>query len=276
MVKPYCYYNGEVKLVAKVGLPLNDLGILRGYGVFDFLRTYNGKPFHLKEHFARFKNSAKLFNLSVPITEKEVAAIIWSLQKKNKMPEASIRLVLTGGLSLNGLSLSKTPSFFMLMEDVYEFPDSVFTKGAKLITFDYERLIPQSKNLNYITAVKLQKAKQKAKAVEILYTNDGYISEAATSNIFLVKDGVLVTTKEGILLGVTRNLVIKLARKIMKVEERPIKLSELLKADECFITATNKKITPIVKINARTISTGKPGEYTKELLSEFNELIRTY
>lgn len=276
MVKPYCYYDGKVQLVTKVGLPLNDLGILRGYGVFDFLRTYNSKPFHLKEHFARFKNSARLFDLKVPITEKECAAIIWSLRKKNKMTDASIRLVLTGGSSANGISLPQRPSFFILMEDLYEFPDSVFTKGAKIITFDYERLIPESKNINYITAVKLQKEKNKAKAVEILYTKDGYISEAATSNIFMVMGDTLVTTKEGILSGVTRNLVIKLARKDMKIEERPIKLSELLKADECFITATNKKITPIVKIDTHTIATGRPGEHTKKLLADFNKLIKNY
>ena len=276
MVKPYCYYNGTIQPTVKVGLPLNDLGILRGYGVFDFLRTYNGKPFHLKDHFARFKNSARLFDLKVPITEKECAAIIWSLMKKNKMEEASVRLVLTGGSSENGILLSKIPSFFILMEDLYEFPTTVFQKGGKLITYEHDRLIPESKNLNYISAVKLQAKKKQAGALEILYVSNDYISEASTSNIFMVKNGVLVTTKEGILAGITRKIVLALAKKNMPVEERPIRLTELLKADECFITATNKKITPIVKIDTAIIGNGRPGEYTKKLLSEFDTLIAKY
>ncbi len=275
-MKQYCYANGKIVALAKAGVPVNDIGLLRGYGVFDFFRTYNGKPFHFKEHFARFKRSAKTIGLTVPISGVEVERLIAQLLKKNKDLDSSFRLVLTGGTTDDGISLSR-PNFYILAEDLYLPPATVYDRGAKLITCDYQRIFPGAKNTNYLQAVYLQKQKIKQQAIEILYLDQGRVLEASTSNIFLIKGDTAITPKENILHGITRHLVGRLARQHkIKVVERRVTFKELLKADEVFITATNKKIIPIVKINEQTIGHGRIGVKTKILMTAFAEYVKNY
>lgn len=286
MLKKYIWINGKIEPAKKPVVLVNDIGFLRGYGVFDFMRTYNGKIFRYPEHYRRFVNSAKLLGLKVTIKEKDLEQIIYKLIKKNGLKDASVRLLMTGGPAIDGLSFNpQTPTFVILIEDIYELSTKLFKNGAKLITFDYQRLIPEAKNLNYIWAVKLQAEKKKRGAIEILYTSSGEILECSTSNFFLVKKGKVITTRAGILHGITRQVVMELARKLkLEVVERPIKVSELKTADEAFITATNKNILPIIKIDLSTplktstlkIGSGVPGPITKTLLTKFEELIKSY
>jgi branched-chain amino acid aminotransferase len=278
MLKKYIWVNGKVVPANKPVLLINDIGFLRGYGVFDFMRTYNGKIFRYRDHYKRFVNSARLLDLKVGLKEKELEQIIYKLIKKNGLRDASIRLVLSGGPAIEGIFFNPAkPTFAILIEDIYTLPAELYQTGAKLMTFDYERLIPEAKNLNYIWAVKLQKEKLKRGAIEILYTSKGEILECSTSNFFLVKKGELITPKDGILSGITRKTVFDLAKKLkIKVKERPIKLSELKMADEAFISATNKSILPIVKIDSQKIGAGVPGPITKALLAKFEKLTENY
>lgn len=281
MLKKYIWVNGPTAQAGKIVLAnrpailVNDIGFLRGYGVFDFMRTYNGKIFRYHDHYQRFVNSAKLLDLKVGLGEKELESIIYKLIKKNKLKEASVRLVLTGGPADGLLFNPKTRTLLVLIEDPYDLPVKLFKTGAKLISFDYQRLIPEAKNFNYIWAVKLQAEQKEQGATEILYLNRGEVLECSTSNFFLVKKGKLITPKAGILAGITRQTVLELANKLkLRVEVRSIKVRELKTADEAFITATNKKILPIVMIDKTKISNGLPGPITKTLLAEFEILIR--
>src|SRR3989344_4235035 len=202
-MKKYCFANGQIGPIAKANVPVNDLAVLRGYGVFDFLKTVNGKLFLWKEHWQRFQNSAKSLGLKVPVGEAEAKKIIANLFKKNKCTDASIRLLLTGGPTEDGMTITK-PGFSILIEDVYNYPKKFFQHGTRVITHEYLRLVPGSKTTNYIIAVRLQKEKHKAKAVEILYTHQGRVLECATSNFFIVKEGKIITPKVDILYGTTR------------------------------------------------------------------------
>ena len=278
MLKKYIWVNGKVVPANKPVLLVSDIGFLRGYGVFDFMRTYNGKIFYYHEHYKRFVNSARLLDLKVKVGKKELERIIYKLIKKNGLKEASIRLVISGGPAINGISFDPDkPTFAILIEEIYQLPEKLFKMGAKLMTFDYQRLIPEAKNLNYIWAVKLQQEKVRQGATEILYTSQGKVLECSTSNFFLVKKGEIVTPKAGILPGITRRIVLELAKDLkLKVKERPIKVSELKTADEAFITATNKYILPIIKIDNHKIGQGVPGPATKLLLAEFEKLTKNY
>lgn len=123
-------------------------------------------------------------------------------------------------------------------------------------------------------AVLLQKRKREEKAIEILYTYQDLILEASTSNIFIIKDKTLYTPKENILKGITRKLIIDSAKKLKyQVQEKEISIKELLAADEVFLSATNKKVLPIVEVDSHKINGGKVGEITKELLNEYTILI---
>lgn len=274
-MKKFFYLNGNVMDISKPAVMINDIGILRGYGVFDFMRTRNGRIFHWEDHFARFSNSAKLLHLKAPIGKDAIAKAIKELLKKNKCPEASIRLMLTGGPTDDGMTYKK-PTFAILIEDIYDFPKKCYTQGVKLITHEYERLLPQSKNNNYIWAVKLASLKKRKGAVEILYTSRGKILEASTANFFIIKGATLITTKDEILKGITRKIVLKLTRRHFKVEERDVRIEELDSASEAFVTGTNKLIMPVVKVDNKIIGNGKVGENTKLLMEEYKKYTGKY
>jgi branched-chain amino acid aminotransferase len=265
MTYKYCYFQGKIIPFDKAHIALNDLGVLRGHGVFDFYRTYNGKIFYSKEHFARFQNSAKSIGLSVPISFSEFEKITLDLLKKNKVKDASCRAVLLGGPVQNSLASAK-PTLYILTEEVYEPSKEQLQKGVTLMVHEFMRYVPEAKSTNYVEAVKMQKEKQKQKAYEILYVFDGKALECSTSNIFMIKGNTLITPAKNILNGITRRAVLKIAKKDFKIEERDIKLEELLSADEVFITGTNKEVLPIVKIGKNVIGNGKVGEKAKVLM----------
>lgn len=284
--KQYCYFNGEIIPLERARISPRDIGLLRGYGVFDFFRTINGKPFLYDEHIERFKNSAKLFNFKLSVSDTELRKIIDKLIAKNGFNESNARIVLTGGEMKNGMGFdSSSPTFFILIEESKKPPARLYKGGVKLITLEHRREIPRAKTLNYISAVRLYNSElRKKKAFEILYTDSGRVLECSTSNFFIFSAGggsasggkgaTLITPKKDILLGTTRNLVLKLARKDFKVQEREIKKSELRSADEAFITASNKDILPVVDIDGKKVSNGKVGENTQKLMDVFGSYVR--
>lgn len=266
----YCFLNGKILPQEKAFVRIDDIAILRGYGVFDFLRTYNSKPFLIKEHLQRLKNSAKALSLITPFSDQEIEEIVLKLLKKNKMKEAQVRILLTGGKTVNGMGYDDSkPTFAVLIEPLAPPPAESYTKGAKLITNTHMRHIHLAKTINYLNAISLAKERQKQGALEILYIFHDYVLEGSTSNFFIFKGNTLITPKDNILLGTTRNLLLKLLAKEFKIEERDIKSAELKEADEAFLSATNKEVLPIIKIDNLVIGTGKIGKNTKKVMEIF-------
>lgn len=275
--KRYCYFNGKITALDKIKISPYDLGILRGYGVFDAMCTKNGKPFLLNDHWKRLQNSARELNLKIPVSRKEFQEIVTKLLKLNGFKKSYVRTILTGGISKDAFTPCGKETFFILMERFCPLPSSVFSKGANIITLEYQRDFPRAKTTAYIIALKKQKLKEKKKSLEIVYLKRGRVLEASTSNIFIVKNKVLVTPKDDILLGTTRNLIVKLARQDkLKILERKITLKELFSADEVFLTATNKDIVPVVKVDGKKIGDGKVGKITKELMKIFQKFAENY
>lgn len=275
MTQPICYLNGNYVPVDQACLPINDLGILRGYGVFDFLRTYNGIPFRLREHVQRLQKSAKLINLSLPWSTEEIEAIAQDTLARNHLAEANIRIVVTGGSSTDFITPSGQPSLMVIVTPVSNLPSAYYEQGVKVISVKIERFLPTAKSLNYISAIgALQQAKL-TNAVEALYVNQqGHVLEGTTTNLFVFRGSQLITPKEGILYGITRAVVLELAKDRFDIVEQPIDYSELSYCDEAFITATNKEIMPVVQIDQIPISQGKPGERTQLLMHLFHKYTR--
>lgn len=276
-VKIFYYLNGKIIEKSKAFIRVNDLGLLRGYGIFDYLKTYNRKPFHLDDHCRRFFVSAASLNLKPSLSPKELKEIIFKLIKKNKnLKELSFRIVLTGG-ETDDTRTSKKPTFFIIVEPAHYYPRKVFEKGIKLVTLNYCREFPEIKSINYLLAISRWKDALKKKAGEILYVWQGKVLEATTSNFFMVKKGVLFTPQNEVLPGITKKVVIELAKKNkIKVQEKNLFLKEVLRADECFITATDKEIMPVVKIDNRIIGKGRVGSQTKRLMKFFKNLVKNY
>lgn len=272
---PYCYYNGKIVSEDKVGIHPRDLGVLRGFGVFDLLRTHGGEPLLFDEHFARFERSAKKLGLVVPISHKEARAAVDELLLKNKYPEVTVRFVLTGGVSEDGIHIRKgSPTLFILVSPFLPLPEKLFREGVSLDTKEHLRELPEIKSLNYLTAIGLHNPAQGAQPLEVLYTWQGRVLEATMSNFFMVQGDTVVTPRRDVLLGTTRNLVLELAKGAFQTAERDIFASELVSADEAFLTATNKDILPVARIDGKPIGKGAAGRQTRKLMELFDAYLR--
>jgi branched-chain amino acid aminotransferase len=269
------YLNGKFLDEKEAKISVYDLGLLRGYAVFDFLRTYNQKPFYLDDHLKRLLNSAKLIGLKHNYNLKFLRKITLQTLKKNiqKGLEYNIRIILTGGESKDFISPSK-PNLIVMITPLKKLDEKLYQKGGKLITKISERILPQAKTIIYTEAVKfMQEAKKKGAIEVLLLDKNKKILECTTSNFFAVIDGKLITpSTEKILSGITRKIVINLAKKLkISVIERDIHFNEIKKFDEAFITASNKEILPIIQIDYLKIG-NQPGNMTKILMNEFKKL----
>ena len=255
-------------------ISINDIAVLRGYSVFESLRTYNRSPFHLDEHLLRLYRSAILIGIEIPWSSEKITDIVRDIIARNVYQHASIRLLVTGGVSEDGILPSDTPTLVVMITQLGERDMERFARGCKLITTKLQRISPEAKTANYIAAVRALKDAVRRNATDALFVNErGHVLEATRSNFFIFRGDTLITPHKGILIGVTRNVVLELARGRFAVDERPILLEELALADEAFITSSSKEITPVVQIDDLVIGDGKPGPRTYELEQRFIEMV---
>ena len=262
------FLNGKIVPESGLKLPAKDLAILRGYGVFDFMRTYNNKVFLFDEHFKRLSSSAELMGLKLPYGRNYIERKITELIRLNGIRNPNIRIVLTGGCGKENM--------FVIIEKSHAIPDKNYHNGIKLISQEYLRDFPEAKTINYANLYKQRASMDKKGAFEVLYHSGGKLLECSTSNIFIFKNNQLITPNKNILMGCTRNFVIELARNDFKAIERDIRHNELKSAQEAFITATNKEIMPVVKIDGNNIGDGKVGEETMKLMEIFQNYINKF
>jgi branched-subunit amino acid aminotransferase/4-amino-4-deoxychorismate lyase len=231
-----------------------------------------GVPMFLDDYVARFANSARLLQLELPISQEELKARIRELIAANGLPEAGIRLVLTGGYSPDGYAPA-APNLLIMEHELPPATPQSYDQGARLLSHQFQREIPQAKTINYLTGIRLLAEMKKLGAIEVLYHDGKFIRETARGNFFLItEDDTLVTAHEKVLPGITRKNVLQVARGQFKVEERDVLLDELQNAKEVFITSTNKRVMPIVQIDDLIIGNGKPGAVTKKI----GEALQTY
>lgn len=266
----FCYFDGEYLDESEASISIHNLGVHRAFGIFDFFRARNKKPTFIEDYLDRFDRSQKFLNLSRLIEQGEVIEVIDQLQVKNGFENSSYKMILLGEGTDEDSVLN--PLFFIIHAP-YE--DLGLVEGS-LIMEPYVRENPLIKNLNYFTSYQVHQRKHKANAVDVLYHDQGIISEASRSNIFMIKDGVLFTPEKNILHGVTRKNILTMSQELMEVKITDIQVDDLLTADEVFLSSTLKEIMPIVKIEDRVIGNGKAGEQTLKLRSEFKSYISDY
>jgi branched-chain amino acid aminotransferase len=271
------YVDGQFVGASEAVIPVDDLAIMRGFGVFDLLRTLNGKPLFLKEHIQRLEESARRIGIELPWSHQELIDIVLETLHRNSFQESNIRIVVTGGSSPDFITPQGKPRLLVLVTRAPHLPEAWYTDGVKIITFLSKRSIPGAKSIDYVAATIALKQARDQGAVEAVYVDHkGHVLEGTTSNIFALIDGTLVTPGTGILSGITRNAVLDLAAKIVPVGTRDLKLDEMTSADEIFITGTNKMIMPVVQVDHSKIGGGRPGQITQTLMRSFSEQIDDY
>ncbi len=272
----YCFLNGEIIPIKDAKVSILDIGILRGYGIFEVLRTYNEKPFLYDQHFDRFTNSATSMGLKIPFSKEETLSIIKELLFKNGGGNREIRMVLTGGEAIGGIGFdSDKPNFFIINKEIVPLDKKLYQEGVRLMSIDHQRDLPKSKTTNYIFPIS-NKISMDNKFFDLLYFSNGKVLESSTSNFFIYKDNKIITAKDGVLFGTTRNFVIDLLKNDYEVEERDISIDELKFAEEAFLTATNKDILPVVGIDDRKIGNGMVGENSKTIMELYNKKVKEF
>src|SRR6266702_4891019 len=268
------YIGGRWVHPGDATISINDIAVLRGYSVFESLRTYHRRPFHLNEHLTRLYRSAELIEMEILWSREQIVDVVREIVARNTYRHASIRLLVTGGVSEDGILPSGIPTLVVMITQLGERDMERFARGCKLITTKLQRVSPEAKTANYIAAVRALKEAVRRDAEDALFVNErGHVLEATRSNFFIFRGDTLVTPRKGILIGITSNVVLELARGRFAIEERPIMLEELALADEAFITSSSKEITPVVQIDDLIIGNGKPGPRTYQLEQRFSEMV---
>ena len=271
----YCYVNGEIKTVAESSIGITDLALQRGYGVFDYICTFNGSLFHFHDHYERFKFSASELSMLLPLSKSEMKKIGMQLLEMSELDNPALRMILTGGYS-NIKPLLSIPNLIMIAEELPVYPHEVYTNGAKLIMVNYQRELPHVKTINYLNTFRLNKLKKEKDAFDVLYYSDNGVAECPRNNFFIIKNNELITPKEFVLFGITRKIILELARECFTIEERKIKLEELKDANEAFITSTTGGIIPITQIDEHKIGNGIVGDKTKNIMKLFDKYTKNY
>ncbi|MFZ0928944.1 MAG: aminotransferase class IV [Syntrophobacteraceae bacterium] len=272
------YIDGKFVSDDRSLISVKDIVVLRGFGVFDFLITYNKRPFHLEEHVQRLENSARYIGLEINLTNSEICEIVRETVKKNPHHiESAIRIVYTGGVSSDGLNPEGRGILLVMVTPKFELPRWWYTEGVKIVTVDAERFIPAAKSTCYLSAVHAVQQAKKHKAAEAVYVDrNNRILEGTTTNFFFFKNNRLVTAHRDILPGITRSVIIELAKDLFEVETRDIDRSELHDMEEAFITASNKEVVPIVRANDLQIGDGRVGEHTRKIMQLFRDYTNSW
>jgi branched-chain amino acid aminotransferase len=275
------WYDRETAAVS-----VYDHGLLYGDGVFEGVRIYGGRIFRLAEHLDRLYDSAHAIWLTIPISKEEMAAVTEEGVRRSGIKEGYIRHIVTRGVGDLGLDPRKCgkPSIIIITDTIRLWPEEVYETGLKVVTAgtpipQRESLSPRVKSLNYLAHILAKVEGIQAGADEVLMLDSaGTVAEGSGQNIFVVKHRRIVTPPAfaGILKGVTRDVVMELARDAgYEMTESLINRYDIYTADEAFFTGTASEIVGIRSLDGRNIGSGKPGPVTRDLRARFQALVRS-
>lgn len=266
------FLNGSLVTEDQLLISPRDLGFTRGYAVFDFLRTYGGRPFKLREHIDRLYNSARVIGLQIPWSKAQIETWIAETLTANEPGEKFIKIIVSGGVSDSMLPGGK-PTIIILCDPAVQYPAGLYEQGIKLIAVKHGRTDPEAKSNSYIEGVKQMQRAHVTGAAEPLYYSDEQVFEGSNSNVFAVINGELLTPKTDVLQGITRAVLLDILQLDIPVKVQDFTLEQLLGASEVFLSASGKEITPVTSIDDRQIGDGVVGDVTKEVMRQFRAYI---
>jgi len=278
------WMNGGLVDEKDAKLSVWDHGTLYGDGVFEGIRIYGGRIFESQAHIDRLYESAKHIRLAIPYTKQELVDALYETLRANGLVDGYVRLVVTRGEGTLGLNPFKcaNPSVVIIADQIALYPKEMYENGmaviiAKTLRTASSMLSPSVKSLNYLNNIMAKIEAIDAGVAEAIMLNvEGNAAECTGDNIFIVKDGQAITPppEAGMLIGITRGLVISLAGKLgIALAERNIKPEDIYAADECFLTGSAAEVIAVTKVDSEPIGDGKVGPITKRLLRAYREYI---
>lgn len=283
------WLDGKIVPVAEAKVSVFDHGVLYGDGIFEGIRSYSGRIFEREAHLHRFFESAKAIRLTLPYTFEQIdKAMDDTLEANGRLrpdQDAYIRMVATRGVGVLGISPLRTwkPQLYIIAGTIKMYPPELYEKGMPVIVSSVTRnhsnaTPPRIKSLNYLNNIlgKLE-AHDAGVAEAIMLNHMGYVAEATGDNVFIVRHGQLLTppTSAGILEGITRATIIRLAREAgIEAIEKDLVRCDLYAADECFLTGTGAQVIPVNMIDKRPIGNGTVGPITRKLMDLYENCVR--
>lgn len=280
------YINGKMVAADQAKVSVFDRGWLYGDGIFETMRTYQGRPFCLQEHLERLAGSAKLISLRLPWSGKHLKQAVATTLAVNKINgDVLLRLTISRGVGDRGLSLpnKNRPTLVITMRDLPVLEDDDYDAGrrASIVSIrrnSIESLDPAAKSMNFLNNILAKVQADAAGADEAFILNAlGKVTEGTVSNIFAVIGGKIKTPplSDGLLPGISRKIAIQLAKEHnLNIEETSLWPSDVYGADELFITSTSVGIMPVIEVDGRIIGNGKAGDISKRLVDWFNNKIK--
>lgn len=275
------YVNGTIRDAREASVPVLDHGFLYGEGIYETLRTYDGRPFLFERHMRRLRHSAELMALPLPFSDAELLAHVTDTMAAVPGPgERYVRVLVTrgvGDLSYNP-AVTPTPTLVVIVKPFTPFPERAFAEGIRLSLVSVRRNHPQAlnpmiKSNNLLNnALAMQEAIREGADEALMQNQAGELVECSQSNFFLVRGGAALTPPlaAGLLPGITRDVVMELAPTLgIPCREARLTPADLATADEAFITGTTREVTPVVSIDRTPIGSGVPGPITRRLLEAF-------
>ena len=280
------WIDGEWHDKSTARVSVFDHGLLYGDGVFEGIRVYAGKIFKLTEHIDRLYDCAHAILLDIPIPKPEFARVLQEAVQRSGLAEAYIRPIVTRGIGDLGIDPRNCPkpTVIVIVDKIAIWPAERYQQGLSVVTAGTpiphrESLSPRIKSLNYLCHAMAKMEANVAGADEALMLDTtGHVAEGTGQNIFVVKNRVLRTPPlyAGILAGVTRTVVMELAREAgCEVKEEMLNRFDIYTADEAFLTGTASEIAPIRSYDGRTVGTGAAGPVTRDLMARFQACARS-
>ena len=273
------YLNGKFLSLARAKVSVEDRGFQFGDGVYELIRAYNGRLFHVENHLKRLLQSLKSIQLPRVYPMERWREILEKILKRSGYSEAKIYLQVTRGVAprQHPFPGPVTPTVVVTVREMDPFPDSYQKEGISVITMpDIRWSRCDVKSINLLPNVLAKQKAKEAGALEALFIKDGQVQEGAGSNVFSLKGDHLITPPQGtrVLSGVTREAVIVLAKaRGLQIIEKDLSMGALLSSDEVLLTATSMEVLPVVKIDGKVIGSGKPGPTQRKLYQDFLSLV---
>jgi branched-chain amino acid aminotransferase len=277
--------NFEIVDPSEAKVSVMDRSFLYGDSVYEVVRTYGGtRLFMLDRHFARLLKSSGRIGLEIPFSLPQLEKHLSECVRAAQNPDSYVRVVVSRGadtrfnlIPAEGIS----PLTVVYVDSVPVFPDSYYSEGIPISLVNVRRNLiaavdPNTKTGNYMNNMLALMESQKSGAVEaIMLNHDGNVTEATTSNVFMVKGDVVMTpaVSSGLLEGVSRALLKDVMQKNgIAFQEKAISEAEFRSADEIFITGTIKEVMPVSRMDGKPVGKGKPGPMTRKLMGLWREI----
>ena len=271
------FLNGELINAAAADVAITDSSYLYGIGLFETMRAVDDNVFRLEDHLARINASAEALAIANSYSDQQIRQAVDEVLTANKLSNARMRLQISKG-AIGDDGTAKT-NLLVTATEFTPYPEEYYEKGVRVALTDF-RQNPKDPFCGHKTTcygprlTALKNAHEKLAAEALWFTTENFLAEGSISNVFLVKDGALYTppVQTPVLPGIARKTVIEIAeQENIPYHETPLKIGDLLAADEIFLTNVIMEVLPVTSVEAHTVPDGKPGAITRELGKTYKE-----